>query len=110
MSMTDNRGQLPELPDRVPEPVAGATDGAMRESAAAGVAVSGPGQNEMAGLVLLINTVLGGLGTLYVTTKSAAITLASALLVLLIIVVVLVVKRRNGREHRPGRKDDRSGR
>ncbi|MFJ3842343.1 hypothetical protein ACIPY6_43665 [Streptomyces sp. NPDC090054] len=51
------------------------------------------GSNEMAGLVLLINTVLGGLGTLYGMTGSAGITLAAALLVLLIIVVVLVVRR-----------------
>lgn len=51
------------------------------------------GGNEMAGLVLLINTVLGGLGTLYGVTGSAGITLAAALLVLLIIVVVVVVRR-----------------
>jgi F0F1-type ATP synthase membrane subunit a len=61
-------------------------------------------------MVLLINTVLGGLGTLYVTTKSAAVTLTSALLVLLIIVAVLGVRSRGGREARPGRKDERSGR
>jgi hypothetical protein len=61
-------------------------------------------------MVLLINTVLGGLGTLYVTTKSAAVTLTSALLALLIIIAVLGVRSRSGREARPGRKDERSGR
>ncbi|MFI1415683.1 hypothetical protein ACH4Y0_38065 [Streptomyces sp. NPDC020707] len=68
----------------------------------------GAGQNEMAGLVLLINTVLGGLGTLYVTTKSAEITLCSALLVLVTTIVVLVVKQMA----RPGgglEGEDRSG-
>ena len=69
----------------------------------------GPARNEMAGLVLLVNSVLGGLGTLYVTTKSATVTLGSAVLVLLIIIVVLVVGLRSGRGARPGRKDDRSG-
>jgi len=108
--MTDNREQLPEPPARVSELAAEAHDGATRDPAAVGVQGGGSGQNEMAGLVLVINTVLGGLGTLYVTTKSSAITLASALMVLLIIVVVLVVKRGNGRERRPGRKDDWSGR
>ncbi|KUF19222.1 hypothetical protein AT728_22035 [Streptomyces silvensis] len=81
----------------------------IEQSVAASVTGGGAGQDEMAGLVLLINTVLGGLGTLYVTTKSAAITFTSAFLVLLIIVVVLVLKRRNGRESSPDRRDDRSG-
>ncbi|MGW1305438.1 transposase family protein [Streptomyces sp. NPDC002514] len=59
--------------------------------------------------MLLINSVLGGLGTIYATTKSATVTLGSAVLVLLIIIVVLVVGLRRGREARPGRRDDRSG-
>ncbi|MFJ9893447.1 hypothetical protein ACIQPR_08945 [Streptomyces sp. NPDC091280] len=59
--------------------------------------------------MLLVNSVLGGLGTFYVTTKSATVTLGSAVLVLLIIIVVLVVGLRSGHGARPGRKDDRSG-
>jgi hypothetical protein len=85
--MKESHPQLPEQPDPVPEPAAGSE------------------HSETASLVLVINTVLGGLGTLYVTTNSAAVTLTSALLVLLIV----VVKRRNGRDSRPGRRGDRSG-
>lgn len=66
--------------------------------------------NEMTGLVLLVNTVLGGLGMLYATTRSAVITLAAALLVFLITIVVLVVRQvvaagggRQGEEDRGGR-------
>ncbi|MFF1747301.1 hypothetical protein [Streptomyces mirabilis] len=103
--MTEIHPQLPEQPEPVPDHLAGTSNDASGVWATTREAATGPGQNETAGLVLLINTVLGGLGTLYMTTKSAAITLTSALLVLLII----VVKRRNGRESHPGREDDRSG-
>ncbi|MFJ5266013.1 hypothetical protein ACIQAC_36680 [Streptomyces sp. NPDC088387] len=100
MGMTDNSARLPDRSGGLPDSVAGQGDGEGK----------GAGEGEVAGLVLLINTVLGGLGTLYVTTESSAITLSSALLVLLIIGVVLVTKRRTVREARPGRKDDWSGR
>ncbi|MEU4887669.1 MULTISPECIES: hypothetical protein [Streptomyces] len=75
-----------------------------------------PGQgmqkpNEITALVLLINTVLGGLGTLYATTKSTQITLAAAVLVFLITVVVLVVRRviTPGGSPSPQGEDGRSG-
>ncbi|MFF3691653.1 hypothetical protein [Streptomyces sp. NPDC002187] len=98
-----------EAVGRNPGSVVEPAGGMRQRPAPAGGAGNGGGQNEMAGLVLLINTVLGGLGTLYVTTKSAGITLISALLVLLIIVVVLVVKRVVAAGDRPGEKDDRGG-
>ncbi|MFE2473697.1 hypothetical protein [Streptomyces mirabilis] len=95
---------------RAAGPVGAPADGVPQRSAVVG----GPRgdaarQNEMAGLVLLINTILGGLGTLYATTKSVGITLASALLVLLITVVVLVVKRVVASGGRPERKGDWGG-
>ncbi|MDX3458807.1 hypothetical protein PV396_43990 [Streptomyces sp. ME02-8801-2C] len=67
--------------------------------------------NEIASLVLLINTILGGLGTLYATTKSTQITLAAALLVFLITIVVLVVRRviTPGDSPSPQGEDSRSG-
>jgi hypothetical protein len=94
--MTQSHPQDPDEPGPVPTRSAGAAGPA---------AGSEPG--ETAGLVLFINTVLGGLGSLYMTTKSTAITLTSGLLVVLLIVVV---KRRSGYASRPGRRDDRSGR
>ncbi|MFI5966661.1 hypothetical protein ACIA8J_31450 [Streptomyces asoensis] len=67
--------------------------------------------NEITALVLLINTILGGLGTLYATTKSTEITLIAALLVFLITVVVLVVRRviTPGGSPSPQGEDGRSG-
>jgi hypothetical protein len=96
--MTDDN-EFEHLPEQIaddgagqgPDAVARAADGVSRRAVSGG-AGSGVGQNEMAGLVLLINAVFVGLGTLYMTTKSVGITLASALLVLLIVVVVLVAK------------------
>ncbi|MFC8201757.1 hypothetical protein ACFUTV_41225 [Streptomyces sp. NPDC057298] len=95
--MTDNN-ESPYPPEQLgDEPAVSATgpvaEAVQRTSEAGNTGNGGAGQGEMAGLVLLINTVLGGLGTLCVTTKSAVITLSSALLVLLIILVVLIVKR-----------------
>ncbi|MET7696452.1 hypothetical protein [Streptomyces sp. NPDC005485] len=109
--MTDNSARLPGLPDSTPEPVARSAE---EEEVPGRPVVTGAeegslGRNEIAGLVLLINSVLGGLGTFYVTTKSVTVTLGSAVLILMIIVVVLAVGLRSGREARPGRKDDRSG-
>jgi hypothetical protein len=98
--MTQSHPKDPVEPGPVPGPVP------ERSPGAAGPA-TGPESGETAGLVLVINTVLGGLGSLYLTTKSALITLTSALLVVLLIVVV---KRRSGHASRPGRRDDRSGR
>ncbi|WP_190040338.1 hypothetical protein [Streptomyces fructofermentans] len=105
--MTDinNSESLPELPfgeeaeqlsrvERLQQP--GGSHGSQR-------------QNEMTGLVLLINTVLGGLGTLYATTKSARITLAAALLVFLIVVVVLIVRRVVVPGDEPQGEDGRGG-
>ncbi|MEV6502189.1 hypothetical protein [Streptomyces prunicolor] len=85
------------------------SDDADAQGATTGNTRRGSPQGEIAGLVLLINTILGGLGTMYVTTKSAAITVVSALQVLLVIVAVLVAKRRDGHGDRPDRKDDRGG-
>lgn len=84
--MTESPPQ-PDRTDPVPEPA------------------SGSEHSETAGLVLVINIVLEGLGTLYATTNSLALTLASAALVLLIV----VMKRRNERDARLGRRGDRSG-
>ncbi|MFI5676468.1 hypothetical protein [Streptomyces cellulosae] len=64
-------------------------------------------QSDIASLVLLINSVLGGLGALYVNTQSTTITLVSGAIVLLITIVVLVVKRRGAGG--PSRGDGRSG-
>lgn len=95
--MTDNnKRDVPETTaggDAAPAPGDMVPTGGVPAAPSGGPTAPGGGQNEMAGLVLLINTVLGGLGTLYVTTKSAEITLCSALLVLVITIVVLVVKR-----------------
>lgn len=105
--MTDNyERDVPQTP--VGEDAASAPGGMGPTGGVPAVRGGGGGQNEMAGLVLLINTVLGGLGTLYVTTKSAEITLCSALLVLVITIVVLVVKRVTGPGGGP-EGDDRGG-
>lgn len=111
--MTDNNefDPLPELTsgedaEQLPHIVSMAARVPQQTAASGG---GGGGQNEMAGLVLLINTVLGGLGTLYMTTKSAGITLASALLVLLLTVVVLVVRRVVAPGDGPQGKDARGG-
>ncbi|MFD9132853.1 hypothetical protein ACFVZA_10530 [Streptomyces bottropensis] len=107
--MTDNGVGSSELSDdRLAADVAAQAAGKV-DAGGAGVDVPGR-QGDIAGLVLLINTLLGGLGTLYATTKSTVITLVSALIVLLIIIVVLVVKRRGPDETGPGRRDDRSAR
>ena len=98
--MTQSRPQDPDEPGPVPGLVP------ERSSDAAGPAAASE-SGETAGLVLVINTVLGGLGGLYMTTKSTAITLTSAVLVVLLIIVV---KCRSGHATRPGRRDDRSGR
>jgi hypothetical protein len=97
VGMTESHPQPAEQPETLPIPHAG--------NPTPPGSAHGPGHSETASLVLLINTVLGGLGTLYLTTKSAAVTLASGLLVLLIV----IVKRRSGREARRGRRGDRSG-
>lgn len=68
--------------------------------------VVGRESGETAGLVVVINAVLGGLGSLYLTTKSTVITITSAVLVVLLVVFA---KRRSGRAFRPGRRGDRSG-
>ncbi|MFJ6485987.1 hypothetical protein ACIQK6_38570 [Streptomyces sp. NPDC091682] len=73
-----------------------------------GTGNNGVGQYEMAGLVLLLNTVLGGLGTLYLTTKSVELTMNAALLTLLLTVVVLVVRHVAGSNN--DAKGDRGGR
>jgi hypothetical protein len=112
--MTDNNERdVPETTageDAAPAPGGMGPTGGVPAVQGSGPAApgGGGGQNEMAGLVLLINTVLGGLGTLYVTTKSAEITLCSALLVLVITIVVLVVKRVTGPEGGP-EGEDRGG-
>jgi len=92
VGMTHSHPQEPDEPGPVPERFTGPA--------------VGPEPGETASLVLIINTVLGGLGSLYVTTKSAAVTLTSAVLVVLLIVVA---KRWSGYASRPGRRDDRSG-
>jgi hypothetical protein len=109
--MTDNSARLPGLPDSAAGRAAGSAEEeeAPGRPGGAGAEEGSLWRSEIAGLVLLINSVLGGLGTFYVTTKSATVTLGSAVLILLIIVVVLAVGLRNGREARRGRKDDRSG-
>lgn len=95
----------PQDPDELaPAPAPGPVP--ERSFGAAGPA-AGPEPGETAGLVLVIKTVLGGLGSLYLTTKSAAVKITSAVLVVLLIAVV---KRRSGHASRPGRRDDRSGR
>ncbi|MEV7252602.1 hypothetical protein [Streptomyces cyaneofuscatus] len=85
--------ELPEL--TVYGKAAGTADAEASKSAVAlpRTGSNGSDQNEMAGLVLLINTVLGGLGTLYLTTKSPELTIGGAVLVLLLTIVVLVVRR-----------------
>ncbi|WP_105973617.1 hypothetical protein [Streptomyces geranii] len=108
--MTDNsEGDVPETAvgeDAVPASSGMGPPGCVQTGPESGPSVPvGGGQNEVAGLVLLINTVLGGLGTLYVTTKSVEITLCSALLVLVITLVVLVVRRVTG----PGGRPEREG-
>jgi hypothetical protein len=102
--MADNRVHSSGLPDDH-------TAADAVESPTAGAAASTPPgqQNDTAGLVLLINTVLGGLGTLHVTTKSTVVTLVSALMVFLITIVVLVAKRRATGEAGQRRGDDRGG-
>ncbi|MCK8678735.1 MULTISPECIES: hypothetical protein [Streptomyces] len=73
-------------------------------------AATAPAQSETGGLVLLINSALGGVGTVYVTTDSTAVTVVSAVLVLLITVVVLAVRRTAGAGDGTDRKDERGGR
>ncbi|MGW6615953.1 hypothetical protein ACWGA0_21235 [Streptomyces erythrochromogenes] len=77
---------------------------------AAELVAGGHKSTETSGLALLINTILGGLGTLYATTRSTEITLTAALLVLLITVVVLAVRRGATPGKGPGGEDGRGGR
>ncbi|NUV64881.1 hypothetical protein [Streptomyces sp. CAI-85] len=95
----DGADQLPRI-----------TNGSGQGMKAAGGA-SGVGQksNEINSLVLLINTILGGLGILYSTTKSTGITLAAALLVTLITVVVLVGRNVLRPGESPQGEDGRGG-
>lgn len=107
--MTENSDRFPEEPAATVEPVAPTSRAGSEHTIVSGSTRSTTSQSQIAGLVLLINTVVGGLGTLYVTTRSAVITLVAAVQVLLIIVVVLVVQCRTGREAGPRRRDERSG-
>ncbi|MGW1364916.1 hypothetical protein ACWCQP_46900 [Streptomyces chartreusis] len=93
--------QLPHIVSRTPD--------LSQQAVPAQETGSGQKSNEMTGLVLLINTALGGLGTLYATTNSTGITLAAALLTLLLTVVVLVVKRVVATRDNPQGEDRRGG-
>lgn len=93
--MTDNNDSEAKLTPRWSEEQAplAASAAALQTSPVGGPGRGAQNPSEITALVLLINTILGGLGTLYATTKSTQITLVAALLVLLITVVVLVVRR-----------------
>ncbi|MFD3549349.1 hypothetical protein ACFWUW_27750 [Streptomyces sp. NPDC058655] len=93
IGMTDDNDFEELASRRSEEPAPPAVGGAARQTPAVGEPGRGRQKpNEIQSLVLLIHTILGGLGTLYATTQSTKITLAAALLVLLITVVVLVVR------------------
>lgn len=61
-------------------------------------------------LVLLINTVLGGLGTLFATTGSVVVTLVAAMLVFVVVLVVLLThtSQRSG-QRSDGQRRRRTG-
>lgn len=107
--MTDNSERFCEEPEMMPAPVVRSNAAEYGQSDPARTTTSGAPQSDMASLVLLINTVLGGLGTLYVTTRSAAVTFVAALQVLLMVVVLVVRRRGEHRSTRPGRKGHRGG-
>lgn len=106
--MTDNsEWEIPgDGADQLPRIANMSGQGAKPAGGSSGV---GHKSNEINSLVLLINTILGGLGILYSTTKSTGITLAAALLVALITVVVLVGRNVLRPGESPQREDGRGG-